>query len=128
MKLTKTSIGAVIAAGALMLSACGSSDGTSSTSGAAASGTGTQSTAATTATTATTTASKTTDPRGGGSTDIASAKVGDEIDAIALGQAMQKVFVDGATGHMKMDMGGSISAEGDFKVVKGKQDLSLIHI
>ncbi|HNQ06620.1 MAG TPA: hypothetical protein PKH97_05470 [Tetrasphaera sp.] len=131
MKLTKTSIGAVIAAGALTLSACGSSDGTSSTSGAAASGTGTQSTAATTATSATTTASETTsaaettDAGGGGSTDIAGAKVGDEIDAIALGQAMQKVFVDGATGHMKMDMGGSITAEGDFKVVKGKQDMAM---
>ena len=97
----------------------------SARAGAAASGTGTQSTAATTATTATTTASKTTDPGGGGSTDIASAKVGDEIDAIALGQAMQKVFVDGATGHMKMDMGGSITAEGDFKVVKGKQDMAM---
>ena len=52
-------------------------------------------------------------------------EVGDKISGKTLADAMSAAFKDGTSGHMSMDMGGSITAEGDFQVADGKQNSTM---
>ena len=72
-------------------------------------------------------ASTTTTDAGTGDTasSLANAKVGDKISGKTLADAMSAAFKDGTSGHMSMDMGGSITAEGDFQVADGKQNSTM---
>ncbi len=124
--MKKLSLAAAVAAATLVLAGCGgdSKTATSSSTSGAASTSATSSDTASSSTTSTT-ASSTTPDSGASAASLADAKVGDTIDGAALATAMKDAFKDGTTGHMSMDMGSMITAEGDFKVADGKQDSTM---
>ena len=131
----KMSLAAAVAAGAMALTGCGGGTKTAdpststaagaSTSASTASGSGSASAATSSESEAP--ASTTTTDAGTGDTasSLANAKVGDKISGKTLADAMSAAFKDGTSGHMSMDMGGSITAEGDFQVADGKQNSTM---
>jgi hypothetical protein len=125
----KLSLAAAIAAASLALAGCGGSDKTATsttTSGGTAASTSSTTGGDSSSTSTTTSATESSTSDGGGTvSSLADAKVGDTIDGAALASAMTHTFKDGTSGHLSMDMGGMITAEGDFKVVNGKQDSTM---
>jgi len=113
---------AALAATALTVSACGG--GTTTDTKTTSSTTSTASGAASSTTSESPSSSSTTEDTGS-SSGLGDAKVGDSVDAVELGNAMAEVFKDGNSGHMTMDMGGGIKAEGDFVIKGGKQNTQM---
>lgn len=131
--MKKLTMAAAVAAAAITLTGCGGGDtdpSTSTATGTAAS-TATATDLPTTSETATDTQTatgtgSTTTAAGGGSADsLADAQVGDELDASLIAKSISDAFTDGQTGHMVMDMGSGVKAEGDFEVVDGTQNSTM---
>jgi hypothetical protein len=118
-----TTFAAALAAAALSLSACGGGTDTKESTTTSASTSTSSSTSGGESSSSSSNSSTTTDG-GGDTTSLDDAKVGDEVDAVKLGEVMTATFKDGATGHMTMDMGG-ITADGDFEVKGGKQNTAM---
>ncbi|MFN8099268.1 MAG: hypothetical protein U0Q21_13385 [Dermatophilaceae bacterium] len=128
--MKKLSLAAALAAASLALAGCGGDSKTATSSSTTSSAASTSaSTSVTTSTSASTTSSPesstSTSDSGATASSLADAQVGDTIDGAVLAAAMKDAFKDGTTGHMSMDMGGMITAEGDFKVADGKQDSTM---
>ncbi|MEI2776761.1 MAG: hypothetical protein V9G19_12510 [Tetrasphaera sp.] len=132
--MKKLTLAAAVAAAALTLAGCGGgdtkTDTSTSTSAAASTGSATgQASASSTATasgSATATGTESSEAGGGGSaSSLTDAKVGDEVDAAVVAQSLTEAFKDGSSGHMVMDMGSGVKAEGDFAVVGGKQNSTM---
>ena len=91
------------------------------------------STSASTSVTTSTSASTTSSPESSTSTSdsgatassLADAQVGEDDRRRRPRCGDEGRLQDGTTGHMSMDMGGMITAEGDFKVADGKQDSTM---